>query len=117
MGDDIDGERLYNCTALLLLQLDPSANVNAFWTLNRSQMFDLLNVTLKEAESSARWLALREFMSECLFPLQRPYDLVWWQKLVWTVVFAAMLVVATGGNTIVMWIVLGEYSSCCASCQ
>jgi hypothetical protein len=32
----------------------------------------------------------------------------WWQQLGWSAVFAIMLVVAIGGNTIVMWIVLGE---------
>ncbi|KAJ9580730.1 hypothetical protein L9F63_024093, partial [Diploptera punctata] len=30
----------------------------------------------------------------------------WWQQLVWSAVFALMLVVAIGGNAIVMWIVL-----------
>jgi hypothetical protein len=108
MGEAIDDTTLYNCTAMLLLQLDSSVNVDSVWTLNRSQVVDLLNLTLTEAETSAKRTALRNFISECLFPSQRPYDLVWWQKLVWAVVFGAMLVVATGGNTIVMWIVLGK---------
>ena len=99
---------LYNCTATLLLQLDPGLDVKSVWTLNRSEVLDLLQETFLETEDTVKRTALRDFMSECLFPLQRPYDLVWWQKLVWTVVFASMLVVATGGNTIVMWIVLGK---------
>jgi hypothetical protein len=110
MGDAVDNSTLYNCTAMLLLQVDSSLDVKFVWTLNRSEVLDLLDATFSETENTVKRIALRDFMSECVFPLQRPYDLVWWQKLVWTVVFASMLVVATGGNTIVMWIVLGKYS-------
>ncbi|KAF4517729.1 hypothetical protein B566_EDAN002934 [Ephemera danica] len=53
---------------------------------------------------------LRDFLSDCLFPLKpRPFALHWGQKLAWTALFAAMLLVAVGGNTIVMWVVLGKY--------
>jgi hypothetical protein len=42
---------------------------------------------------------------------QHPHlQMSWWQQLGWSAVFAIMLVVAIGGNTIVMWIVLGELS-------
>jgi hypothetical protein len=112
MGYVVEDTTLYNCTALLLLQLDFNTHVNSVWTLNRTQVLDLLDVTLTSAETSVKRTALRDFISECLFPSQRPYDLVWWQKLVWAVIFAAMLVVATGGNTIVMWIVLGKQCRC-----
>ncbi|XP_021930461.1 tachykinin-like peptides receptor 86C isoform X2 [Zootermopsis nevadensis] len=108
MGDAIDDVSLYNCTASLLMQLDSSVNANSVWTLNRSQVVDLLEVALTQTDSSAQWTALRDFISECLLPAQRPYDLAWWQKLMWAVVFGAMLVVATGGNIIVMWIVLAH---------
>lgn len=108
MGDAIDDVSLYNCTASLLMQLDSSVNAKFVWTLNRSQVVDLLEVALTQTDSSAQWTALRDFISECLLPAQRPYDLAWWQKLMWAVVFGAMLVVATGGNIIVMWIVLGK---------
>lgn len=37
--------------------------------------------------------------------------MVWWQQLVWSALFALMLLVATGGNAIVLWIVLGELPS------
>jgi hypothetical protein len=37
-----------------------------------------------------------------------PYYLAWWQQLAWSTVFAVMVIVAVGGNSIVMWIVLGE---------
>jgi hypothetical protein len=110
MENAVDNYTLYNCTAMLLLQLDSSFDVKFVWTLNRSEVLDLLDATISQTVNSVKRTALRDFLSECLPPLQRPYDLVWWQKLVWTVVFASMLVVATGGNTIVMWIVLGKYS-------
>jgi hypothetical protein len=38
--------------------------------------------------------------------------MAWWQQLGWTALFALMLLVATGGNAIVLWIVLGELLSC-----
>jgi hypothetical protein len=37
-----------------------------------------------------------------------PYYLAWWQQLAWSTVFAVMVIVAVGGNSIVMWSVLGE---------
>ncbi|KAK6626734.1 hypothetical protein RUM44_009211 [Polyplax serrata] len=48
-----------------------------------------------------------DFIATCVLP-PRPYDLIWWQKLVWTTAFAVMILIATGGNIIVMWIVLGK---------
>ncbi|XP_034943152.1 tachykinin-like peptides receptor 86C isoform X3 [Chelonus insularis] len=39
---------------------------------------------------------------------ERPFDLPWWQKLSWSTIFAVILLVATGGNIIVMWIVLAH---------
>jgi tachykinin-like receptor len=109
MADIIDDATLHNCTAMLLLQINPNTNVDSVWMLNRTQVLELLEVTLSEAETAAKKTVVRDFISECLLPSERPYDLAWWQKLVWTVVFAAMLVVATGGNAIVMWIVLGKH--------
>ena len=50
-----------------------------------------------------------DFVTNCVLP-PRPFDLIWWQKLIWTSVFALMLLVATGGNIIVMWIVLGKFT-------
>jgi hypothetical protein len=37
--------------------------------------------------------------------------MAWWQQLGWSALFALMLLVATGGNAIVLWIVLGELPS------
>lgn len=38
----------------------------------------------------------------------RPYLLVWWQQFLWTLVFGVMMAMAVGGNTLVMWIILGK---------
>jgi len=106
----VDSPNLYNCTATLLQQLDPGFDMKYVWALNRSDVQELLETTFSQTENTVNRTAMRNFMSECLVSLQNPYEMVWWQKLVWTVIFASMLVVATGGNTIVMWIVLGKYN-------
>lgn len=36
------------------------------------------------------------------------FILPWWRQIIWTVLFAGMIVVATGGNLIVIWIVLAH---------
>ncbi|KAG8230362.1 hypothetical protein J437_LFUL010574 [Ladona fulva] len=36
------------------------------------------------------------------------FILPWWRQLIWTLLFAVMVVVATGGNVIVIWIVLAH---------
>lgn len=93
--------RLYNCTAKILDQ-----NISILQELNRSQLLSVLDQVLVNSEKRE---LVRENLTECLFIGQeRPFDLPWWQKLSWSCVFAIILVVATGGNIIVMWIVLGK---------
>ena len=36
------------------------------------------------------------------------FILPWWRQLIWTLLFAGMIAVATGGNLIVIWIVLAN---------
>jgi len=110
MKKAVDIPNLYNCTAALLQQLDPGLDIKSVWTLNRSELIEIVEETISETENAVKRAAMRDFLSECLLTLHNPYEMVWWQKLVWTVIFASMLLVATGGNTIVMWIVLGEYN-------
>jgi hypothetical protein len=117
---------LINCTGQLL-ELDESLEspLPKFWTvmnlsspglessnISAGSVLTLLSPLLQNNDTSVptqRKAALRLFLTECLFPTQsRPHVLPWWQKLVWAMVFAAMLAVAVGGNAIVMWIVLGQ---------
>ncbi|GFU44644.1 tachykinin-like peptides receptor 99D [Nephila pilipes] len=41
-------------------------------------------------------------------PDRNVFILPWWQQLIWTLIFGSMIFVATGGNVIVMWIVLAH---------
>ncbi|XP_046143236.1 tachykinin-like peptides receptor 99D isoform X5 [Osmia bicornis bicornis] len=36
------------------------------------------------------------------------FILPWWRQMIWTLLFAGMIIVATGGNLIVIWIVLAH---------
>lgn len=36
------------------------------------------------------------------------FILPWWRQLLWTILFGGMVIVATGGNLIVIWIVLAH---------
>ncbi|XP_066603319.1 tachykinin-like peptides receptor 86C isoform X2 [Prorops nasuta] len=93
--------RLYNCSASIL-----ERNITLLLELNRSELLTVLEEALHK---STQRDALREAMSDCLFVHQeRPFDLPWWQKLSWSVIFALILLVSTGGNIIVMWIVLAH---------
>ncbi|XP_066582342.1 tachykinin-like peptides receptor 99D [Prorops nasuta] len=42
------------------------------------------------------------------FELRNQFILPWWRQMIWTVLFAVMIIVATGGNLIVVWIVLAH---------
>lgn len=96
-------ERLYNCSASILDQ-----DITYMLGLNRTELFNVLDDVL--VRSTKREI-LRAAFTDCLIEgQQRPFDLPWWQKLTWSMVFAAILLVATGGNIIVMWIVLGKYT-------
>ncbi|XP_051171327.1 tachykinin-like peptides receptor 86C isoform X2 [Leptopilina boulardi] len=92
---------LHNCTALVLDQ-----NITLLMGLNRSELLQVLKEAL---DRSLQREVLRDALSDCLQTnQQRPFDLPWWQKLVWSLVYAIILMVATGGNIIVMWIVLAH---------
>lgn len=97
----VDNQRLYNCSALVLEQ-----DLSVVRELNRSELLNTLEEALSVSVSRE---LLKDKLSVCLFPgQQKPFDLPWWEKLSWALIFSAMLLVAIGGNAIVMWIVLGE---------
>ncbi|XP_024939280.1 tachykinin-like peptides receptor 86C isoform X2 [Cephus cinctus] len=97
----IDSLRLYNCSAIVLQR-----NITFLVDLNRSE---LLNILKEALDNSIRKEFFQDILSDCLLPRQRrPFDLPWWQKLSWASIFASMLLVAIGGNAIVMWIVLAH---------
>lgn len=93
--------RLYNCTASIL-----DRNVTSLIKLNRSEFLIIFQEAL---EKSAQRDVLSDAFSDCIYGIQEPpFDLPWWQKLTWSLIYAIILLIATGGNIIVMWIVLGK---------
>ncbi|XP_014480178.1 PREDICTED: tachykinin-like peptides receptor 86C, partial [Dinoponera quadriceps] len=92
---------LYNCSAWVL-----ERNVTLLLRLNYSEFFSVLEEAL---DSSSRPDFLRDRITDCVFANQeRPFDLPWWQKLFWSLIYAVIVLVAIGGNGIVMWIVLAH---------
>ncbi|XP_015186351.1 PREDICTED: tachykinin-like peptides receptor 86C [Polistes dominula] len=90
---------LYNCSTFVL-----KTNVSTLTKLNYSELISLLDETLPLLKVSEQ-----DAFFECFHGEQeRPYDLPWWQKLSWSLIFAIILLIATGGNIIVMWIVLAH---------
>ncbi|KAG7187568.1 hypothetical protein KM043_016639 [Ampulex compressa] len=99
--NDVTLNPLYNCSATIL-----ERNITSLVRLNRSELLSVLEEAL---EKSAHREILRDALGQCLSVfLERPFDLPWWQKLSWSLIFAVILLVATGGNVIVMWIVLAH---------
>lgn len=99
--NNITLERVYNCSAWVL-----ELNITLLLKGNRSEFRHYVEEALNK---STRPNILREALSDCIFVNQeRPFDLPWWQKLFWSLIFAVILLIATGGNIIVMWIVLGK---------
>ncbi|KAF7388569.1 hypothetical protein HZH68_012511 [Vespula germanica] len=39
---------------------------------------------------------------------ENQFILPWWRQMIWSLLFAGMIIVATGGNLIVIWIVLAH---------
>ncbi|XP_043492831.1 tachykinin-like peptides receptor 86C [Polistes fuscatus] len=97
--NSVDSFYLYNCSTSVL-----GTNISSLLKLNHSELILLLNEALpllKESDQDAFF--------KCFHSVQeRPFNLPWWQKLTWSLIFAIILLVATGGNIIVMWIVLAH---------
>ncbi|XP_029666919.1 tachykinin-like peptides receptor 86C isoform X3 [Formica exsecta] len=94
-------ERVFNCSEWLL-----ELNITLLLKVNRSEFRHFFEEALYR---STRPNILREALLDCIFiNRERPFDLPWWQKLFWSLIFAVILLVATSGNIIVMWIVLAH---------
>ncbi|XP_012283345.1 tachykinin-like peptides receptor 99D [Orussus abietinus] len=60
---------------------------------------------------SSTWfenLTYRNDTNQTDLQMSNKFILPWWRQMIWTVLFAGMIVVATGGNLIVIWIVLAH---------
>ncbi|XP_076647502.1 tachykinin-like peptides receptor 86C [Halictus rubicundus] len=92
---------VYNCSATIL-----GLNIRFLLMFNDTELLRVLESIIDS--STQRDVFYNEF-ADCVSHFQeRPYDLPWWQKLVWSLLFAVMLLIATGGNIIVIWIVLAH---------
>ncbi|KAF6213656.1 hypothetical protein GE061_011378 [Apolygus lucorum] len=96
MGDEVDNQTLYNCTVLVVGR-EPLLG------LNRSEILTVITRIVEEDKT----LKTRDFLRDCIYQEPPPYVLVWWEKLAWIIVFVSMVIVATFGNAVVIWIVLG----------
>lgn len=93
-------ELLYNCCLLVL------PNVPLSLKSNYSELQLFIDEALNRSDKRE---VLKEELTDCYYINQdRPFDLPWWQKFFWSLVYAVILLVATGGNIIVIWIVLGK---------
>lgn len=94
-------ELLYNCSALVLQH-----DVTLLLKLNYSELRLFVEEALNRSDQRE---ILKEELADCYYINQdRPFDLPWWQKFFWSLVYAVILLIATGGNIIVIWIVLGK---------
>lgn len=104
---------LFNCSSFIQATGPFIKNVSSIWSLNESQLFDLISQALSPDDTfltEPRKNVIRESLTDCLFS-KRSYELAWWQQVTWTVLFTGMLFVAVTGNATVAWIVLGKFSN------
>ncbi|XP_072156604.1 tachykinin-like peptides receptor 86C isoform X2 [Bemisia tabaci] len=101
---------LFNCSSFIQATGPFIKNVSSIWSLNESQLFDLISQALSPDDTfltEPRKNVIRESLTDCLFS-KRSYELAWWQQVTWTVLFTGMLFVAVTGNATVAWIVLAH---------
>ncbi|BES91946.1 receptor [Nesidiocoris tenuis] len=97
MGDEVDIHTLFNCTVLVVGR-------DLLAGLNRSEILGIIGRVVEEDNTRET----RDFLRECILKEPPSHVLLWWEKLAWIIVFVSMVVVATFGNTVVIWIVLGK---------
>ncbi|KAK9504875.1 hypothetical protein O3M35_009048 [Rhynocoris fuscipes] len=100
MSEDNEVQMLYNCSGVVLGR-------DVVQKMNRSELLNAIAAVVTADQTNKA----RQFLTQCLFlePAPPPNDdIIWWEKLIWIALFASMLIVATTGNAIVMWIVLGK---------
>lgn len=113
---------LFECVLQVWQELNATMDLPAPLNASHNLFFEhdlymrLLNLSESGELNGTEWEAGgKDRLEQCLEPppADRPYLLPWWQQLTWTLAFGAMLLVAVGGNAIVMWIVIGEQRRCC----
>lgn len=82
---------------LLLDQLGPSSIGSTTWPAAFYEFEGFINGTGNDS-----------FFDDLDAQNSNKFILPWWRQIIWTVLFTGMIVVATGGNLIVIWIVLAH---------
>ncbi|XP_014241538.1 tachykinin-like peptides receptor 86C isoform X2 [Cimex lectularius] len=95
MDEEVDFQTLYNCTSLVL-------GPDTIAGFNRSELLNAVGIAATKNSSA------RSTLRKCLLTEPLTSYIPWWQKLLWIVLFSSMVIVATTGNAIVMWIVLAH---------
>lgn len=108
-----EDDAFINCTFKVFEQDYMLRNISYLWPINSTIIWTFMNEVVFNAKDSSLSLyhknSITLLLRGCLNIESAPYELPWWQKLAWSVVFSLMLIVAIGGNIIVIWIVLGKW--------
>ncbi|XP_071532037.1 tachykinin-like peptides receptor 86C [Panulirus ornatus] len=102
-GLNVTVDIIYNLQNLANSSLNQLSDRELYLYLLNSSVWGEVNSTFWDTSGGTR-------LTACLVPspVDRPYLLPWWQQLTWTLAFGSMLLVAVGGNAIVMWIVIAH---------
>ncbi|KAL2728923.1 tachykinin-like peptides receptor 86C isoform X1 [Vespula squamosa] len=99
--DNINASYVYNCTASIL-----NRDVDLLLELNYTDFSAVFQEALEKSRENSTQSAA---FSKCLGGIQEPpFKIIWWEKIIWSLIFAIILIIAVGGNLIVIWIVLAH---------
>ncbi|XP_069945096.1 tachykinin-like peptides receptor 99D [Cherax quadricarinatus] len=94
--------------------LDPVVDFERTWNVSSIQVRDLVwngtNLEYEDQTLNDSFLLMNGTggtVNETQWE-ENKYNLPWWHQLIWSIFFGGMVVVATGGNLIVIWIVLAD---------
>ncbi|XP_042869475.1 tachykinin-like peptides receptor 86C [Penaeus japonicus] len=93
----------YNVSTVTEPAANGSVTSNRVQSLTGGPLWDSEDYDL--SVDIVRGIVARCFSLTSILSTPRPYLLLWWQQLLWTLVFGGMMTMAVGGNVLVMWIV------------
>lgn len=96
----------YNVSTVTEPAANGSVTSNRVQSLTGGPLWDSEDYDL--SVDIVRGIVARCFSLTSILSTPRPYLLLWWQQLLWTLVFGGMMTMAVGGNVLVMWIVCGK---------
>uniref|UniRef100_A0A8D8QMD3 Tachykinin-like peptides receptor 86C n=1 Tax=Cacopsylla melanoneura TaxID=428564 RepID=A0A8D8QMD3_9HEMI len=107
-----EDDAFINCTFKVFEQDIILRNITYLWPINSTIMWTFMNEVIFNTKDSSLTLYHKNnitlLLRACLNIESAPHVLPWWQKMAWGAIFSLMLIVAIGGNIIVIWIVLAH---------